>query len=140
MSDPRAAGVPADLLFLVLSAVLCLAQALPYSHGLMLRPEVMRGGLGDRGLGEGLTGWAARARRSHVNMVESLVPFAVLLLATHAAGRGGRLSALGAETFFAARLLHAVCALAGLAWGRKVAWHLSLFGAALVLLALCFPT
>ena len=109
--------MPADLRFLALSALLCLAQALPYSHGIMLRPEVMKGGLGDRGLGEGLTGWASRARRSHVNMVETLVPFTALVLSAHV-----------------------LASLLGVAWLRKLAWHMSLFGVALVALALFLPT
>lgn len=129
-----------DLWFLAFSALLCLLQALPYSHGLMLRPEVMQRGLGDRGIGEGLTGWAARARRSHLNMIEVLVPFAVLVLAIHDAGRSSTISAFGAEVFFAARLLHVLAALAGLAWVRKTAWHLSVFGVALEALALFLPT
>lgn len=116
--------------------MLCLAQGLPYSHGLMLRPEVMQRGLGDRGIGEGLTGWAARARRSHLNMIEALLPFAVLVLVVHASGHSGRVSASGAELFFAARLLHVVAALRGVAWLRKGAWHMSVLGVALVALAL----
>jgi uncharacterized MAPEG superfamily protein len=132
--------VTADLRFLAFSALLCVAQALPYSHGIMLRPEVMKGGLGDRGLGEGLTGWASRARRSHVNMVETLVPFAALVLSAHLLGRVSVVDVLGVEVFFAARLLHVVAALAGIAWLRKVAWHTSLFGVALVALALFLPT
>ncbi len=125
-----------DLLFLALSAILCVAQALPYSHGLMLSPETMQRGLGDRGLGEGLTGWAARARRAHVNMVETLVPCAVLVLIAHAAGRSGAMTGVGAGLFFAARFGHAVAALAAPPWVRKLAWHMSLLGIALVALAL----
>lgn len=129
-----------DLTYLALCALLCLAQALPYSHGLMLRPEVMQRGLGDRGIGEGLTGWAARARRSHLNMIEALVPFAVLVLVVHAAGRSGRISTFGAEIFFAARLLHVLAALRGVAWLRKAAWHMSVLGAVIVAIAFFVPS
>ena len=129
-----------DLTFLALSALLCLVQALPYSHGLMLRPEVMQRGLGDRGIGEGLTGWAARARKSHLNMIEALVPFAVLVLVIHAAGRSSRLSGVGAELFFVARLLHVVAALKGVAWLRKTAWHTGVLATVLEVTALFLPS
>ena len=132
--------MPADLRFLALSALLCLAQALPYSHGIILRPEVMKGGLGDRGLGEGLTGWASRARRSHVNMVETLVPFTALVLSAHVLARVSTVDVLGVEVFFAARSVHVLASLLGVAWLRKLAWHMSLFGVALVALALFLPT
>jgi len=52
-----------------------------------------------------LTGWAGRAERAHLNMLESLVLFAALVLVALVAGRTNSMTALGAQLFFWARLV-----------------------------------
>src|SRR5919108_1167868 len=60
-----------------------------------------------------LTGWAARAARAHLNMLESVVLFAALVLTAVAAGKTNATTLLGAQLFFWARLAYAVIYVAG---------------------------
>ena len=83
-----------------------------------------------------LTGWAGRARRAHLNMLENLVMFAALVLIAEAAGRDNAMTALGAAIFFWARLAYAVIYVAGIAWLRTAAWFVSVIGMALIAIQL----
>jgi uncharacterized MAPEG superfamily protein len=60
-----------------------------------------------------LPDWVNRANRAHVNAVESLAPFAAVVLVAHAAGVSTPLTVLGATVYFWARLAHAVVHIAG---------------------------
>jgi uncharacterized MAPEG superfamily protein len=75
-----------------------------------------------------MTGWAGRAQRAHRNMLESLILFAILVLAARAAGvsNAGRL--LGAQLFFWGRVAHALLYIAGIPWARTAAWVVSIVG------------
>ena len=79
-----------------------------------------------------LTGWAGRAKRAHLNMLENLVMFAALVLIVEAAGRGNGTTALGAAIFFWARLAYAAIYIAGIAWVRTLAWFVSVIGMVLI--------
>lgn len=57
--------------------------------------------------------WADRARRAHVNAVENLVLFGVLVLAVEHAGGGDGTTALAAWTYLGARIGHWALYLAG---------------------------
>src|SRR5262245_20346645 len=72
-----------------------------------------------------LTGWAQRAQRAHLNLLESLVLFAIVVLVAHAAGRANATTALGAQLFFWGRVAFAVIYWAGIAWVRTAAWGVS---------------
>jgi uncharacterized MAPEG superfamily protein len=120
-----------DLQMLVWSAALALVQML----------LAVLGATGQVGLPtlagnrEGLppaTGWAWRAQRAHLNMLESLVIFAVVVLVAHVAGRANETTALGAALFFWARLGYALIYLAGIPWVRTAAWAVSIAGILLV--------
>jgi len=120
-----------DLQMLVWSAALALVQML----------VAVLGATGQVGLPtlagnrEGLppaTGWAWRAQRAHLNMLESLVIFAVVVLVAHVAGRANETTALGAALFFWARLGYALIYLAGIPWVRTAAWAVSIAGILLV--------
>ena len=75
-----------------------------------------------------LTGFAGRARRAHLNMVENLVLFAALVLVAAVAGKANATTAMGAMIFFWARLAYAVIYLVGIPWLRTVAWFVSVIG------------
>jgi uncharacterized MAPEG superfamily protein len=79
-----------------------------------------------------LPGWAGRAERAHLNMLQSLVLFAILVLAAQVAGKLNPTTALGAQLFFWARLAHAVVYLAGWPWIRTAAWAVSVIGLVLI--------
>ena len=78
------------------------------------------------------TGWAGRAKRAHVNMLESLVLFAALVLVAVAAQRTSSVTAIGAQLFFWARLVYAAIYLAGIPWARTVVWSVSVIGLVMI--------
>ena len=103
------------------------------------------GGILQIGLGplagnrEGLppaTGWAGRARRAPMNMLESLPLVAALILTAHVAGRVNAMVLLGAQLFFWARVAHAAIYIAGIAWIRTVAFFVAVVGMVLIFLQL----
>ena len=51
--------------------------------------------------------WAQRANRTHINSVETLGPFAALILIIHVSGQANDNTALWAAVFFWARVVHA---------------------------------
>jgi uncharacterized MAPEG superfamily protein len=75
---------------------------------------------------------AGRAQRASQNMLESLVPFTALMLAAELANRTNASTGLGAEVFFAARVVYSIISLAGLTWLRTAIWCVSI--AALLLI------
>jgi uncharacterized MAPEG superfamily protein len=78
--------------------------------------------------------FAGRAQRASQNMLESLVPFAVLVLAMEVTNNKVNASSsdLGAQVFFAARVIYAAVAMVGLPWLRTAIWCISI--AALLLM------
>jgi uncharacterized MAPEG superfamily protein len=83
-----------------------------------------------------ITGWAGRAERTHLNMLENLVLFASLVLVARAANVGNEMTVLGAQLFFWGRLVHAVAYIAGIIWVRTAAWTVSVVGLLLIFLQL----
>jgi uncharacterized MAPEG superfamily protein len=80
--------------------------------------------------------FAGRAQRASQNMLESLVPFAVLVLATEVTNRVNASADLGAEVFFAARVIYAAVAMVGLPWLRTGVWCVSIAAMLLILVQL----
>ncbi|MBM3597201.1 MAG: MAPEG family protein [Alphaproteobacteria bacterium] len=122
----------ADLKFLVWSAVWCVLLFLPY---VLARIQVW--GIVDTvGYPENpppLPAWAQRAQRAHLNMVENLTVFAVLVLVAHVSGAANATTALGATIFFWARIAQGLVHIAGLPWLRTAAFGVSLVGEAMIL-------
>ena len=77
--------------------------------------------------------WVGRAQRAHRNLLESLLPFAALVLVAHAADVSNAYTVLGAQLFFYARLAYAAIYIAGIPWLRTVAWAVGLAGLLLIL-------
>jgi uncharacterized MAPEG superfamily protein len=82
------------------------------------------------------TSWAGRAQRAHRNMLESLVLFAVLVLATEITNKNNAVTGFGAQLFFAARVIYAVIHVIGLPWLSTGVWGISLIGLVLIFLQL----
>jgi uncharacterized MAPEG superfamily protein len=74
------------------------------------------------------TGFAGRARRAHLNMLENMVLFTALVLIAAVAGKANATTAMGAMLFFWARLVYAVIYLIGVPWLRTLAWFVSVIG------------
>jgi uncharacterized MAPEG superfamily protein len=83
-----------------------------------------------------LEGWAGRVERAHRNMLESLVLFAILVLAARALNVSNGLTVLGAQLFFWGRVAHAILYIAGITWVRTAAWAVSVVGLLLIFLQL----
>lgn len=124
-----------DLHYLVWAVALCVVQMVIAVAGATLQvglPTLA----GNREPLPALTGWAGRATRAHLNMLESLVLFAVLVLLAQVTGRANEMTALGAQLFFWARLAYAVVYLVGVPWVRTGVWAVSVVGLILIFLQL----
>ncbi|HEY5721762.1 MAG TPA: MAPEG family protein [Allosphingosinicella sp.] len=120
-----------DLQMLVCSAALALIQMLVAAlgaHGQVGLPALA----GNREEMPALTGWAGRAKRAHYNMLESLVVFAIVVIAAHLAGKANATTALGAALFFWGRLAYAIVYVVGVPWLRTAVWAVSLAGIVLI--------
>jgi len=78
------------------------------------------------------TGFAGRAKRAHLNMVENMVLFSALVLIAVVAQKTNASTAMGALIFFWARLIYAVIYLLGVPWLRTLAWAVSVIGMIMV--------
>ena len=120
-----------DLKYLLLSTILCFVQVLIAAMGANQQvglPTLA----GNREDMPPMTGWAGRARRAHLNMIENLVLFAALVLVAAAAGKANATTAMGALIFFWGRVAYAVIYLVGMPWLRTLAWFVSVIGMAMI--------
>jgi uncharacterized MAPEG superfamily protein len=124
--------MPIELQLLVWSGILALVQMLIAVMGAQMQVSlpVLAG---NRENMPPLTGWAARATRAHLNMLENLVVFAIFVLVAHAMNRFNATTALGAELFFWARLAYAIIYVIGIPWLRTLVWGVSFAGIVVVL-------
>jgi len=78
------------------------------------------------------TAFIKRARRLQDNMIENMVLFVPLVLAVQVAGVNDAATAVGAQLFFVARVIHALIYWAGVPWVRPLAWAASLVGLVMI--------
>ena len=124
-----------DLKYLLLSAILCFVQMLIAATGANQQVGLPALAGNREGLPE-MTGWAGRARRAHLNMIENLVLFAALVLIAAVSQKANATTALGAMIFFWGRLAYALIYLVGVPWLRTLAWFVSVIGMVMVASAL----
>ena len=124
-----------DLQMLVWSAALALVQMLIAVAGAQtqLGLPMLAGNREDL---PAVTGWGGRARRAHLNMLESLAVFAIVVLVAHVAGRANESTALGAMLFFWGRVAYAIIYVVGLPWLRTAAWAVSIAGIVIIFVEL----
>jgi uncharacterized MAPEG superfamily protein len=120
-----------ELTYLVWSAVLTFVLVLIAASGAQLQVGLEKLAGNREGLPD-LTGWAGRAQRAHLNMLENLILFTILVLVAQAAGVHNSATLLGAQLFFWGRVAHAVLYLAGIPWARTAAWFVSVIGLILI--------
>ncbi len=124
-----------ELIYLVWSAALTFVLVLVAVSGATLQVGLPTLAGNREGLPK-MSGWAGRAQRAHLNMLESLILFAVLVFVAQLAGVHNAMTLLGAQLFFWGRVAHAVVYVAGIPWLRTAAWCVSVVGLVLIFLQL----
>ncbi len=125
-----------DLWMLIYTALLCLGLPLVYVIGELAVPGGIPWGFGNRDKPMEFPQWMARAKRAHLNLVENLAPFAVLVLVVQLGGRANETTALGAAIFFWARVAHAAVYTAGIPYVRTAAFFVGVIGEVMILMQL----
>jgi uncharacterized MAPEG superfamily protein len=120
-----------DLKYLLLSVVLTFVQML-IAAAAANQVVGLTALAGNRDDIPPFSGFAGRARRAHLNMIENIVLFAALVLIAAVANKANATTALGALIFFWARLAYAVIYLLGVPWLRTVAWFVSVIGMVMI--------
>ncbi len=99
--------------------------------------EILQNGLGyavsARDEWKNPTGIAGRIERSYFNLLETLAPFAALVLVVLYTGNANANTALGAQIYFWGRVLYVPAYISGLPFLRTVIWTGSMAGLALIL-------
>lgn len=123
-----------DLWMLVWTTLLALGLPFVYLAGLTRVPGGVGWGLGNRAEAlPGIPEWAARAQRAHLNLLQNLVPFSILVLVAQVSGKANATTALGATIFLWARVAHAAVYIAGIKYLRTLVFAIGTFGAVLIL-------
>lgn len=116
-----------ELTYLALAAALTALLWIPYIHGLATNhPQPMAERFSDPTPPENLPNWVKRANRVHLNAVETLLPFATMILILHVTGQNSSMTAFWAAAFFWSRVGHAVVFWAAIPFLRTVAFLIGL--------------
>jgi uncharacterized MAPEG superfamily protein len=116
-----------ELSLLVWSVALAFVQVLVAVQGAMMQVGLPALAANRESQPE-LTGWAGRAQRAQLNMVENLLLFAPLVLVAVVADKTNTTTLLGAQIFFWARVAYAGVYVAGIVWLRTGVWFVSVIG------------
>jgi uncharacterized MAPEG superfamily protein len=120
-----------ELKYLLFSAVLTFVQVLIAAAAANQTVGLTRLAGNRDGLPE-YSGFAGRAKRAHLNMLENMVVFTALVLVAVVANKTNPTTAMGAAIFFWARLVYALVYLFGVPWLRTVVWAVSVIGMVMV--------
>ena len=123
-----------ELRLLTYTALICLLLWIPY-----ILCEIKQRGLSravgyPSGVVDDLPPWAQRAYRAHMNLVENIGPFAILILVAHVLSISNAMTVLGAQLFFWARIAQTVIMYAGIPWLRTLTFAAGLVGNVLIFL------
>ena len=109
-----------DLTYLAYTAVLTAILWVPYILGMVMSNGMITADSYRDPTPPELPAWVKRCYRTHLNAVESLAPFAVLVLIAHVAEIANETTAMWAMVFFFARLAHAVVYWLGIPYLRTL--------------------
>ncbi len=104
-----------ELAIVIWLAVFAASLWIPYIIGVNMYPQE---GVDDFARPPPLTGfpdWVHRAHRAHLNLLEQLLPFALLVLVVDRLGAYSALTYWAALAFLALRMIHAAGMISGLA-------------------------
>jgi len=124
-----------ELKMLALSVVLGLVQILLSAHSASLQVGY-RWTATAREARPTLTGIAGRLERALRNFLETRPLFAAALLLVQITSRNGRMSAIGTEMYFAARVIYVPLYVAAAPLLRSLIWNIATVGIVLILLSL----
>ncbi|MSP41794.1 MAG: MAPEG family protein [Alphaproteobacteria bacterium] len=90
--------------------------------------------IGNRDTPANVSGWGARARRTYLNHLESLLVFGLLVIVAHLGNVHTSLTVLGAQLFLGARIIYAVLYIAGVSAlaSRTLAFFVGLTGTIMI--------
>ena len=117
-----------DLFYLALTAALAAVLWIPNAVAIATQHGVISPADFREATEKPLEGWGQRAKRTHLNMVENLAPFAVLVIVAHLSGMANEQTAFWAQVFFWARVAHAGSYIAGIPYVRTAAFLVSASG------------
>ena len=125
-----------ELSILFFATILGLAQLLLATHFATLQ-RGLKWNMSNRDVKlPELTGAALRTDRAFKNFLETFPFFAVAILLVHLSGRTSTMSALGAQIYFAARVIYVPVYGFGIPGVRSAIWGISMIGLLLVFAAL----
>lgn len=113
-----------EMYWLALSIGLCLLIWIPYTS-LYAGVAGIKAGTTNVPPTAKLPEWAQRCHRAHMNLVETLVPFATLILMLKVTGKADGATATAAAIFFFARVAHAIFYTMGIPYLRTPAFAVS---------------
>ncbi|OGI64792.1 MAG: hypothetical protein A2W18_00635 [Candidatus Muproteobacteria bacterium RBG_16_60_9] len=116
-----------DLSILVWSVVLTFVLVLIAVLGALMQVGLLTLVANREGFPE-ITGWAGRACRAHLNMIENMALFIPLVLIAVIANKTNSTTLLGAQIFLWARVAHALIYIIGIPWARTATWTVSVIG------------
>ena len=111
-----------DLTWLAWTAALTAVLWIPYIVGQVMTTGMITAARYRDPTPPEVPAWVNRCNRAHLNAVESLAPFAVVVLIAHVTGAANETTALWAAVFFYARLAHAVVYWLGIPYVRTLAF------------------
>jgi len=123
-----------ELRLLTYTAFICLVVWIPYILCEIKVRGLTRAVGYPSGVVDDLPAWAQRTQRAHMNLVENIGPFAILVLVAHVMGISNEMTLLGAHLFFWARLVQIAVMIAGISWVRTLAFAVGLVGNLLIFL------
>jgi uncharacterized MAPEG superfamily protein len=108
-----------ELSYLTASAVLTALLWVPYILDVLLKNKLSDAvGYADLTMSP----WAARLKKAHYNAIESLAPFAAVVLVANAVGLSNEATTMSAAVYFWARVVHPVAYTFAIPWVRTIAF------------------
>lgn len=104
-----------ELTYLTLTALLAASLWIPYIIGVNTQTEVNTKDFSRPTDLSRLPAWVHRAHRAHLNLIEQMLPFAVIVVIAHIAGVSTGVTVAASIAFFWIRVAHAVGMISGLA-------------------------
>lgn len=108
--------MPTELKYLTLTALLAACLWMPYIYGVATTEFEGKDRLFERPLDNTkMVPWVHRSFRAHLNLLEQLLPLAIIVLTGHLLKVSTSLTAWGMVAFFWLRIAHAIVMISGYA-------------------------